>query len=152
MAILLAIVGVAFAAFCVWLGVRIVNRRERWAKWTLATDIGLPILYVASFGPACWLCEKGALSPETARAVFRPITWLVVDGPEPASSIIYGYARVCGEQSRTEPVFESVGPAKIAYCGEKRSPGSRSPIDYEVEHSMEGKRIRLKIDIEAGLW
>jgi len=27
------------AAFCVWLTVRIVNRRERWAKWTLAFAI-----------------------------------------------------------------------------------------------------------------
>jgi len=27
-----AIIGIAFAAFCVWLAVRIVNRRERWAK------------------------------------------------------------------------------------------------------------------------
>jgi hypothetical protein len=27
----LAVTGVAFAAFCVWLTVRIVNRRERWA-------------------------------------------------------------------------------------------------------------------------
>ena len=45
----------AVAAFCVWLGVRVVNRRERWAKWTLATVIGMPVLYVASFGPACWI-------------------------------------------------------------------------------------------------
>src|SRR5579872_7207719 len=34
MAIALAIFEVAFAAFCIWLMVRIVNRRERWAKWT----------------------------------------------------------------------------------------------------------------------
>ena len=31
MTIVLPALGVAFAAFCVWLGVRIVNRRERWA-------------------------------------------------------------------------------------------------------------------------
>ena len=36
MTILLPAQGTAFAAFCVWLTVRIVNRRERWAKWTLA--------------------------------------------------------------------------------------------------------------------
>jgi hypothetical protein len=35
MAAALSIFGVAFAAFCMWLAVRIVNRRERWAKWTL---------------------------------------------------------------------------------------------------------------------
>ena len=44
---------VAFAAICVWLTVRVVNRRERWAKRTLATVVGLPLLYVASFGPMC---------------------------------------------------------------------------------------------------
>src|SRR5438045_1440998 len=36
MAILLAVIGVAFVAFCIWLTVRIINRRERWAKRTLA--------------------------------------------------------------------------------------------------------------------
>jgi hypothetical protein len=45
--ILLSTLAVAFAAFCVWLTVRIVNRRERWAKWTLAVVVGLPVLYVA---------------------------------------------------------------------------------------------------------
>jgi len=54
MSIILPALAVAFAAFCVWLGVRIFNRRERWAKWTLAAVVGLPLLYVASFGPACW--------------------------------------------------------------------------------------------------
>jgi hypothetical protein len=49
------IFGVIFAAICIWLTVRIVNRRELWAKWTLAMVISLPILYVGSFGPACWL-------------------------------------------------------------------------------------------------
>ena len=32
--VLLASMGIAFAAFCVWLAVRIIKRRERWAKWT----------------------------------------------------------------------------------------------------------------------
>ncbi|MGE5193316.1 MAG: hypothetical protein ACM3U2_12545 [Deltaproteobacteria bacterium] len=55
----LTVVGVTLAAFCVWLTVRIINRRERWAKWTLAaTIIGTPTLYVLSFGPACWLNER----------------------------------------------------------------------------------------------
>lgn len=36
MTIVLPTLAVAFAAFCVWLTVRIYNRRERWATWTLA--------------------------------------------------------------------------------------------------------------------
>jgi hypothetical protein len=41
----LAVASVAFAAFCIWLGVRIVNRKERWAKWTLAGAliVGCPL-------------------------------------------------------------------------------------------------------------
>ncbi|MBI3861957.1 MAG: hypothetical protein HY290_08670 [Planctomycetia bacterium] len=54
MTFLLPTLAVAFAAFCIWLTVRIINRRERWAKWTLVAVIGVPVLYVASFGPACW--------------------------------------------------------------------------------------------------
>jgi hypothetical protein len=50
--IILPALAVAFAAFCVWLAVRIFNRRERWAKWTLATVVGLPVLYAAAFGVA----------------------------------------------------------------------------------------------------
>ena len=46
---------VAFVAFCVWLTVRIVNRRELWAKWTAAIVLGLPVLYIVSLGPANWL-------------------------------------------------------------------------------------------------
>jgi hypothetical protein len=52
--ILLPSLAGTFAAFCVWLVVRITNRRERWAKWMLAVVFSVPVLYVASFGPACW--------------------------------------------------------------------------------------------------
>ena len=34
MANLFLVLSVAFAAFSIWLAVRIVNRRERWAMWT----------------------------------------------------------------------------------------------------------------------
>jgi len=71
MATPLSIFGVAFAALCVWLAVRIVNRRERWARWTLAALIGLPVAYFASFGPACWLADRDLMS--------RDLTWLAYD-------------------------------------------------------------------------
>ena len=65
--------GVAFAAFCVWLTVRIINRRERWAKWVLAAVVGLPVLYVASFGPACWLSDHEALPYGLADSFYGPL-------------------------------------------------------------------------------
>ncbi len=50
MDIALLVLAVAFAAACVWLVVRIVNRRERWAKRTLAAVLVALAMYLASFG------------------------------------------------------------------------------------------------------
>src|SRR5580765_999977 len=74
MIVLLSTSAVAFAAFCVWLAVRIINRRERWAKWTLAaTIIGTPVLYVASFGPACWITSRVAEPHPIFNTVYTPL-------------------------------------------------------------------------------
>lgn len=70
---LLSILAVAFAALCVWLIVRIVNRRERWAKWALAGVVGLPALYVASFGPASWFSSRTHIGIFTVPRVYHPI-------------------------------------------------------------------------------
>ena len=57
--VLLLLMAVSYAAGLIWLTVRVINRKERWAKWTLAaTIVGPPVLYVLSFGPACWLNER----------------------------------------------------------------------------------------------
>src|SRR5262249_13363963 len=72
----LAIFGVSFAAICIWLTVRIINRRERWAQWTLAMVIGVPVIYVASFGPAFWLTSQvyiGRDTPHRILIAFLPI-------------------------------------------------------------------------------
>ncbi len=73
MTILLSTLAVAIAAFCVWLTVRIVNRRERWAKWTLASMAGVPVLYVASFGPIVWLADRNIISRPHAAEIISPI-------------------------------------------------------------------------------
>jgi len=96
MTILLPALAVAFAAFCVWLGVRIVNRRERWAKWTAVAMIALPVLYVASFGPAhgiiCavdsqWLWR-------VADVVYRPLA-LTCGRSDVATRSAFRYADAC---------------------------------------------------------
>ena|SRR5436190_17578557 len=72
MAIALAFFGVAFAAFCVWLTVRLVNRRERWAKWTAAVLVVVLTAYPLSIGPVIWLSRSGWI-PESAG---RPLAYL----------------------------------------------------------------------------
>jgi hypothetical protein len=72
MTILICALAVAFAAFCVWLTVRIVNRRERWAKWTLAGMIGVPLLYVGNFGAWCRIMSQNGRSAKIP-IIYQPI-------------------------------------------------------------------------------
>jgi hypothetical protein len=51
MTIVFIVLGAAYAAFAVWLTVRIINRRERWAKRTAVGLVVLSVLYVLSSGP-----------------------------------------------------------------------------------------------------
>jgi len=87
-----AISAIVFTASCVWLMVRIVNRRERWAKRTLAGVIGIPVLYVASFGPACWLDSRVSGSGIAFQATFRPLIWVADHVWPNAWDILRSYA------------------------------------------------------------
>jgi len=104
LAIVLPIVAIAFAAFCVWLVVRIYNRRERWAKWTLAATLALPVLYVASFGPACWWFaapdEQGMTVKDVliykAPILYSPIGWIDLHSPRVVQRALSRYAFLAG--------------------------------------------------------
>jgi hypothetical protein len=73
--ILLPTLAVALAAFCIWVAVRIVNRRERWAKRTLALVLGLPMLYALSFGPACWIATRYGSLRGFVNSIYCPAAW-----------------------------------------------------------------------------
>jgi hypothetical protein len=82
---LLPALAFAFAAFCVWLTVLIVNRRERCAKWTLVA-VALS-LYPLSFGPIWWLASRGPFQAKgLARVVYRPLIWSAVNFKGPVRS------------------------------------------------------------------
>src|SRR5436189_311270 len=102
MSIALPALAVVLAAFCVWLTVRIVNRREGWAKWALATMIGMPALYVASFGPACWLGDRDMLSDELIDYVFEPLATGCINS---RSNTVCAAARWYGELLPTPQLY-----------------------------------------------
>lgn len=122
MTILLPTLGVGLASFCVWLGVRIVNRRERWARRTAVLIVVLA-MYPLSFGPACLLCERGVLGQEAAWLAYRPIAWTFSNGHGPVRHAILVYANLWGDERR---VYFSLGPLF--------EPDSKSPLDYELVH------------------
>jgi len=75
MATVFAVLGVIFAALAVWLAVRIINRRERWAKRTAVTLIVLLALYGLSIGPAYWACtdSRGRVRDDWTGSAFLNI-------------------------------------------------------------------------------
>ena len=110
MAVALSIFSVALAALCVWLTVRIVNRRERWAKWTLATVIVMPVLYVLSIGPAAWLAIK-IENPKLMQGWFwAPLETVVVHAPEQLVTAYNEYLFWWIEAAGVQPEYE-IGPA-----------------------------------------
>jgi hypothetical protein len=76
--ILLCVACAALGVFYFWLIIRVINRRERWAKRTAAalTLVALVLGYPASIGPAVWLASRGYISSaswENASQVYAPV-------------------------------------------------------------------------------
>jgi hypothetical protein len=86
------LLGSASAAFYVWLGVRIINRRDGRARWIAVgatfTLLSLPVAYALSYGPAAaW---AGYL-PDGLRWFYLPLSWIKDHGPQPVHDAILWY-------------------------------------------------------------
>jgi len=92
----LAIFGVAVAALCIWLGVRIVNRQKRPGRrfWMATTLAILFVVYPLSIGPACRFYEDGLLDARSVWLAYRPLTWLFYRGPAPVGQAIGWWVRI----------------------------------------------------------
>lgn len=88
-----AVLGVTSTAFCIWLTVRIVNRRERWAKRTAVAIVVLAI-YPLSFGPASCLANRYYSLYPAFVAIYWPIGWVAVHSPRPVNVAIRRYAKI----------------------------------------------------------
>jgi RsiW-degrading membrane proteinase PrsW (M82 family) len=104
MEILLAAVGIACAAFCVWLVVRIANRRERWAKRMAVALVVLLAGYPLSIGPV--FCLRIMIGdPQWAKDAYEftylPLLWALGQSPQSVVSAMDWYfelwARFVGE-------------------------------------------------------
>ena len=49
------------------------ERKTPFWPWIVALLIGLPILYVASFGPACWLTNRSAIPRGPVAILYGPL-------------------------------------------------------------------------------
>ena len=62
------------------------DRKKPLWPWIVGLLIGLPVLYVASFGPACWISSRiGAhkgFVVDAVQLVYQPVLRLGVEGPD----------------------------------------------------------------------
>jgi hypothetical protein len=80
MTIALPALAVALAAICVWLGVRVYNRRERWAKWGLGALIAVALVVYPLAWPH-WQCLQPRRKPAQwgqprGYSIYTPMEWL----------------------------------------------------------------------------
>jgi len=116
MTILLPALTIAFAAFCVWLTVRIVNRRKKPGKafWATATILAALIGYPLSFVPAVHLYARGMLPMDVAVVVYRPIRGMLHEatrGHKRSKYVSLGNERV--EIAMGEIIAYFYGPATV---------------------------------------
>ena len=50
-------------------------KKRRGPLTWLAVLVGLPMLYVASFGPVCWINSREHIDRETVNVAYRPLLW-----------------------------------------------------------------------------
>jgi hypothetical protein len=64
----------------------------------LAMLIGLPVTYVASFGPACWLAGREMI-PTATIEVYRPLARLAARSPDPVMGVYMVYVQAFTPES-----------------------------------------------------
>ena len=64
------------------------------AFWATVVVVVVPILYVVSFGPACWLGDRKVIPESIPRFVYRPLArFLVRYCPDQAGTAMAAYGR-----------------------------------------------------------
>jgi hypothetical protein len=64
--------------------------------WVVVVLVCLPLLYVALFGPACWLAGRSVLPGRQTSAIYRPLVRLACTDRGAAGKSLRWYARLNG--------------------------------------------------------
>ena len=111
--------GIAVAAFGIWLTVRLVNRRERWAKRIAIAFLIALVVYPLSWGPAMYLYQSNGRPRwgEILLHVYSPLAVLLDSGRpwflEPYRRYIFGCMVDDPPQSSVNPPAPNPdGPAE----------------------------------------
>jgi hypothetical protein len=122
------------------------ERKKATWPWIVALLIGPLVLYVLTFGPACWLCKCEVIGVRAVWLAYRPVVWTARHGPQPIRSLFYKYEAIfqgrCGAAADTvidvhdqeEKLIRAQvsGCINAGYLDFDDLPGANSPIAYDL--------------------
>jgi hypothetical protein len=82
------------------LGMSDERKRAGVWPWVVVLVVGLLVLYVASFGPVCWLADREIISSVEA---WRPLAWLAARCPDQVMGLYSGYSELFTPKSVIVP-------------------------------------------------
>jgi hypothetical protein len=128
------------------------DRKPVW-PWIVALLIGLPAMYVASFGPACWFVSRAPFLSERLLVVYLPLDRVAWEYPESFSETLdwYGSLFMSDEQilwighstrngdyvagpHMTHPILAPPLPIVPASVASPPEPHFSGPADVEFQH------------------
>jgi hypothetical protein len=62
------------------------------AFWTTVVLVVVSLLYVLSFGPACWITSRCSLRGAWISTAYRPLIWSMETGPDAVSTALVWYS------------------------------------------------------------
>lgn len=108
------------------------KRRIEWPVW-IAVGFALPVLYVLSFRPTCWLVARHVLPFQTAKFVYGPLVRVICASRESVHNLA---GRCCN------------APVTLNYpFGRSRLEAPFAHMEYEmgVEEKLRKERLALHL-------
>jgi hypothetical protein len=68
-----------------------LSRKKPGVAFWAAVVLVIGLLYVASFGPACWLCDRDLLPAQQTRGFYNPVLAAIVRSPRPVQEAAMVY-------------------------------------------------------------
>jgi hypothetical protein len=94
----------------------------------VALLIGLPVLYVASFGPICWTASRLNVGETTLPTIYRPVTWMMLRDEQAAAAMSW-YARLGSTGSWHWTGFSDAGNGTVFWTDEVIFAGQPTTCD-----------------------
>jgi hypothetical protein len=80
------------------------DRKTPLWPWLVALLIGLPVLYIASIGPACWICAHTDSGKHVVGTIYSPMIALFWHDSSSLRRVVRWYATIgCGSRELVLP-------------------------------------------------